>query len=338
MQEFRKILIVKPSSLGDIVHSLPVLDSLKRRFPDSTIHWVVARGFEGILEGHPMIERLWIIDKDDWKKLSRAMVSVSELRNLFRSLRSERFDCVIDLQGLLRSGIITGATGAPLRIGFREAREGSRLFYTHTVEGGKDVHAVDRYLKIARFLGCDTGEVFFPFPGCGTAFTDLALPSGIACGRYAVLVPGARWASKRWPAEKFGRLAARLPVKSVVVGGKGDATLAGDVVRFSKGTAFSLAGKTDLKGLVEVVRCARFMVCNDSGPMHIAAAMGIHVFALLGPTNPLRTGPYGEKHTIIRKDIPCSPCYRRSCKNNECMAMIKVEEVGRLIDDFLIGR
>lgn len=332
MSKHRKLLVIKPSSLGDIVHSLPFLDALKRRFPGAEIDWVVASGFEDILEGHPMIRKLWVINKGEWKKITKVKNTLVELRRLLNALRAERFDCVIDLQGLFRSGFITKGAGAPVRIGFKEAREGSTVFYTHKVEGGRDVHAVDRYLKIAAFLGCDISEVRFPFPPSRYSLADILLSSGLSCGDYVVMAPGARGSAKRWPAERFGELASGLPVRTIVIGSRGDAPLAAEAVGASKGKAFSLAGKTDLKGLIEVVRCARFMVCNDTGPMHIAAALGIPVFALFGPTNPLRTGPYGANNTVIRKDIPCSPCYRKNCKTAECMDMIKIEEVRRMID------
>jgi heptosyltransferase-1 len=159
-----KTLIVKPSSLGDIVHSLPFLNALKKCFPEAEIDWVIAQGFEGILEGHPMIRRLWVIKKDAWKKIRNVRDTIQEIKLLFRELKREKYDLVIDLQGLLRSGIITSATASPVRIGFKEAREGSRVFYTHTVEGGKNIHAVDRYLNIIQYLGCDISDISFPFP------------------------------------------------------------------------------------------------------------------------------------------------------------------------------
>jgi lipopolysaccharide heptosyltransferase I len=327
----KKFLIIKPSSLGDIVHSLPVLDVLSRCFPGSEVHWLVARGLEGILEEHPMLRKVWVIQKDEWKKITKFHSTVGELRKLFSGLRAERFDYAIDLQGLFRSGLIAKATGAPVRIGFQEAREGSALFYTHRVVGGKDVHAVDRYLKIAAYLGCDIDEVRFPLP----QFSDGVKQELPVSGEYAVMVPGARKQANRWPAERFGKLAARLPMKTVVVGSTGDRVLADEVVRASKGKAVSIAGKTDLRRLVSVIRNARFMVSNDTGPMHIAAAFNIPVFALFGPANPVRTGPYGAGHTVIRKRISCSPCYKRSCSNPLCMDKITVEEVAALISDFL---
>ncbi len=331
MKARKKILIIKPSSLGDIVHSLPVLDALYRCFPGAEIHWIVAKGFEGILEGHPMLAKLWIIHKDEWKKMSKVRTTVGELRTLFRNLRAEKFDYAIDLQGLLRSGLMTRATGAPVRLGFAEAREGSTMFYTHTVVGGKDIHAVDRYLKAPAFLGCDVSKVRFPFPPVERS-PDILSPGP---GTYAVMSPGARKPVNRWPADRFGQLAAMLPLKSIVVGSRGDIKLAESVVRASKGKALSIAGKTDLRGLIGVIRGARLMVTNDTGPMHIAAAVGVPVFALFGPANPVRTGPYGDGHTVIRKKIECSPCYRRTCKAPRCMEMITVKEVAGSVLDFL---
>jgi len=326
MKEAGKILVVKPSSLGDVVHSLPFLNALKEKFPNAEVHWVIAKGLEGLLIGHPMINRLWVINKDMWKKLTHFQKSFLELRSLRRQLREEKYDVVVDLQGLLRSGVITMSTGAPVRIGFKEAREGSRFFYTHKVEGGKDIHAVDRYLKIARFLRCDASDVLFPFPLSNQRASPLTITED-----YAVLVPGAQWKTKRWPFEKFGELSSLLPVKTVIVGGKKDMNRASEIVSLSKGKTFSLAGKTDLKGLIEVFRGARFVVSNDSGPMHIAAALGIRVFAIFGPTDPVRTGPYGKGHVIIREELTCAPCFKKRCYDRKCMENLSVEKVYEVI-------
>lgn len=324
-----KILIIKPSSLGDVVHSLPFLNAVKARFPGVSIHWVITKGLEGILERHPMIDRLWVINKDDWKKISSLKVTVNELKELFKNLKKESYDVAFDLQGLLRSGIITSATGAPVRIGFKEAREGSRFFYTHRIEGGKAIHAVDRYLKMADFVGCDTSNVVFPFPV--SLRTPSSFPALSSSGKYAVIVPGARWKTKRWPAENFGRLASRLPLETIIVGSKADKDIADEIVSLSNGKAASLAGKTDLMELIEVIKHARFIVSNDSGPMHIAAALSIPVFAIFGPTDPLKTGPYGRGHTVIRENIPCAPCFRRTCENLKCMNSLSAEGVYRII-------
>lgn len=324
-----KILIIKPSSLGDIVHSLPFLNSIRESFPKAEIHWIVAKGLEGLLERHPMINKLWIINKEDWKKFKKIKGTLKEFRELFALLKRERFDLVIDLQGLLRSGILTAATGAPVRIGFKEAREGSGMFYTHKIEGGSDIHAVDRYLRVAKSLGCDVSEVCFPLPLFfeNSEKVRNLLPSG----KYAVIVPGARWLTKRWHSENFGELASRLPLKSVVVGGKADTEISDEVVKSSKGNAISMTGKTSIGELIEIMKGAKFVISNDSGPMHIAAAVGVPVFAIFGPTNPVRTGPYGEKHIIIKKEMECAPCYKKTCKSVRCLEMISVKDVSDIV-------
>jgi heptosyltransferase I len=247
-------------------------------------------------------------------------------------LKLEKYDLVIDLQGLLRSGVITAATGSPVRIGFKEAREGSRVFYTHTVEGGKNIHAVDRYLKIAEFLGCDISEIVFPFPKLQSPSSFILHPSSFnSPDGYAVIVPGARWKTKRWPAEKFGKLASLLSIKSIIAGSKSDKDIADQIVSHSKGKSSSLAGRTTLKELIEIMRSARFVISNDSGPMHIAAALGIPVYAIFGPTDPGRTGPYGKGHTLIRSDTPCAPCFKKSCDDMKCMKMVSADKVFEII-------
>ena len=324
----RKILIVKPSSLGDVIHSLPFLNAVKTCLPKSEIHWIIAKGLEGILESHPMIDKLWVIDKDSWKNIQNVKSTIQEIKVLFKKLKQEKYDLVVDLQGLLRSGVITAATGAPVRIGFREAREGSSVFYTHKVAGGKNIHAVDRYLKIAESLGCNTADISFPFPFVQSS--DFRLQTSDT-GDYAVIVPGARWKTKIWPAEKFGKLASLLPVESIIVGSKTDKDIADEIVSLSGGRAVSLAGKTNLRELIAIISRANFIVSNDSGPMHIAAALNVPVFAIFGPTDPSRTGPYGKGHTIIREDILCSPCFRKSCDEMKCMKDLSVEKVYGII-------
>ncbi|GAB4483501.1 MAG: lipopolysaccharide heptosyltransferase I [Thermodesulfovibrionales bacterium] len=323
---YRKILIIKPSSLGDIVHSLPFLNAVKACIPKAEIHWVVSRGLEGLLEGHPMIDRLIVINKDTWKKISKARSTLKEAAGLFRMLRNERYDLVIDLQGLLRSGLIAMATRAPERIGFSEAREGSRLFYTRRVRGGRDVHAVDRCLKMAEAIGCEPGPPLFPFP---LLHSDLSRVRGMMqdLGEYAVIVPGARWETKIWPAENFGAVAAGLDFKSIVIGSAADAEIAAKVVSASGGKAVSMAGSTNLAELIELMRGAKLVISNDSGPMHIAAGFSVPVAAVFGPTSPDRTGPYGDVHIVLQSGRDCVPCFRRTCRTRQCMSDITPEAV-----------
>lgn len=321
----RKILIIKPSSLGDVIHALPFLQVMRDSFPLAKLDWVIARGIDGILEGHPMVNRLVIIDKDSWKHLRNASSTFLEWRWLLHDLRHEGYDLVIDLQGLLRSGLLARATGAPFRLGFEEAREGSTLLYTHRIRGGEDVHAVDRYLRIASALGLDVSETGFPMP----LFKESPQVSAIKreAGTYAVIAPGARWTTKKWPAERFGAVASMLPVNSVIAGAMSDREASQTIEALSGGKARSVAGKTTLKELVSLIKDAEVLISNDSGPMHIAAALRKPVVAVFGPTNPGRTGPYGPGHLIVQADVSCAPCYKKHCKGMACMDRVSVAQV-----------
>ncbi|MDH4321500.1 MAG: glycosyltransferase family 9 protein [Desulfobulbaceae bacterium] len=319
-----KILIIKPSALGDIVHSLPFLDTVKRNYPDASIHWVVARGLHTFLEGHPLIDRLWIFDKEKWKRAGNLWQTMQELAALITGLRQERFDVSIDLSGLLRSGLITMAANARYKLGFKEADEGSAFFYSHRIHGSMEIHAIDRYLKIAEAMGCRLDGIRYPLAPFDPA---PAICAGLP-PKYVVMTPSAGKEANRWPAARFGELAARLDVPTIIIGGKSDQPVAEEVVRHAGGKAISLVGKTSIKELLPIIGKAEFFVTNDTGPMHIAAALGVPVFAIFGPANPVRTGPYGANHTVIREDLSCSPCYAwKPCTHWQCMEAITVDRV-----------
>ncbi len=328
MPEYKKILIIKPSALGDIVHTLPFLAAVHERYPQAEIHWVVARGLHCFLEGHAMINRLWIMDKERWKRAGRLHHSLVEMVRFGRDLRKQGFDISIDLSGLLRSGLITWAAGARERLGFSDSDEGSPFFYNRKIRGGDAIHAIDRYLKLARLMDCAVSTIRYPMAPLPQDTPLLAsLPD-----EFCVITPSAGKKANRWPAERFGALAAQLPLPSLIIGGPADREIAEIVVQHSKGRAISVAGETGLKELVSLIGRARFMVCNDTGPMHIAAAQEVPVFAIFGPANPVRTGPYGRKHTVISRNLDCAPCYRwQPCEHWRCMLDLSVSEVAERI-------
>jgi heptosyltransferase-1 len=331
---FRKILVVKPSSFGDVLHGLPVLHALRKRFPQAELHWVVAKAFASILEDHPLLDRLWVIDKDSWKRSDRLASTFSELRKLRRGLRAEKFDLVIDLQGLFRSAMIVHFTGAPESVGFENAREGARFFYKHRVRTQTELHAVEKNLLIARFVGCEPAEPRFPLPRPGEP-----PPIVKSLGPYAVIAPSAGTLVKRWPAECFARLISLLPIPAVIVTGRSDAALGSEVARLCGPGVISLAGKTSLKELAAVIKSAQFLVTCDSGPMHLAAALGVPAFSIFGPTDPVRTGPYGHIHTVIRRELPCSPCFtRKPCPDWRCIRDITPEMVLEAIAASRVGK
>jgi lipopolysaccharide heptosyltransferase II len=241
-----------------------------------------------------------------------------------RGLGRGRFDLVIDLQGLFRSGWLAAATRAPARVGFANAREGAWLFYTHRVAtGSPEQHAIERYLTLAQALGCERGPVEFHF---AVDDADRAAVAALTPARYAVLLPGANWVTKQWPVERFaalvGPLRERFGLDCVVAGGPETSALAARI-----DGATDLAGRTNLRQLVALLERAALVVANDSGPMHIAAALGRPLVTPFGPTNPVRTGPYRRLDSVVRVDIPCSPCYSRRCSHVSCLKWIGVDPV-----------
>ena len=329
--DFSRILVIKPSSLGDIVHALPTVASLRRRFPSAKITWLVKREWAAVLEGNPDLNEVLALD-----------LSLKGWLAAWRAVRAGRFDTVVDLQGLLRSALLGWISGAPIRIGFANSREGSPWFYTERVPvPSPSMHAVDRYLLTAQCLGADPGEVKpsdFPLPHETQAEARvevLLAAAGIQAGATLVAMnPSARWETKRWPLESFVAVGDRLQqdgaARVVLIGGRDVRHTGKQVMRKMRTTPIDLMGQTTLKELIALLRRARLLVTNDSGPMHLAAAVGTPVIALFGPTDPTRTGPYGAGHTVLRSGVPCSPCFSRRCTNAvelECLTAIQPQQV-----------
>lgn len=308
-----RFLIVKPSSLGDVVHALPTVARIRRQFPDAHIAWLINRNLASLLQRSPVLDELILFDRDQPCRFPA----------LLKQLCARRFDVVVDLQGLLRSGLMTWATRAPRRIGLSDAREGARLFYTEIVPVPR-THAVHRYLKAAERLGCAGGPVEFPL-----GVQPLRREGWIA------IHPFARWPTKEWGDHRFAELIRRLPRERVVL--TGTAAERSRVERMAPGCR-NEAGNTDLFQLAELyARCA-VLITNDSGPMHLAVAVGTPVIALFGPTDSALTGPYGGRHVVLRADVACAPCLKERCPHRppmECMERLAVEDVVAAVRRFL---
>ncbi len=333
-----KILIIKPSSLGDVIHALPFLKAVKDTFPESTIDWIISSGLEGLLEGNPLINELIVINKDSWKRPKNIRRTSRELINLRRRLSSRGYDLVIDLQGLLRSGVISRFATSSLKIGFADAREGSRYLYDRRVSVNGIAHAVDKNLAVARAIGARIRAVKFPlFIDHKARESIRRLLNGIE--EYIVIIPSARWPTKRWPEEGFARLIERVSLPCVIAGGGQDRHIAQRISRLSRGRPINICGETSLKELSALISGARVVVSPDTGPMHIAVALGVPVVALYGPTDPVRTGPYGwqwkDNIRVISSGAPCSPCLKKRCKEPLCMTGIGVDMVVKEVEGLI---
>jgi heptosyltransferase-1 len=344
-----KILVIKPSSLGDVIHALPFLKAVKETFPKAKIDWVISRNLKGILEDNPLINELIIFNKDAWKGVKNLPATITEISLLKKTLKSKRYDMVVDLQGLLRSGLIAYFTPSALTVGFEDAREGSRHFYDKKVAANGASHAADKCLEVAKEIGARAKAVGFPLHISQTAKRKISNLLG-DLETHIVIVPSARWRTKRWPAENFASLIKKIPVPCVITGGAGDREVAVKIIEgipaVSKGgpeglsnKIINLCGKTDLKELAALIAGAKAVVSNDSGPMHIAAALDIPTIAIFGPTDPLKTGPYGwqtnKKLKVIKADVPCSPCRKKKCDKFICMDRVSVENVLEALKEYI---
>jgi heptosyltransferase-1 len=322
--EPKRIALIKPSSLGDIVHSLPVLSALRGRFPRAHITWIVNRTYESLLVGHPDLDETMPFERH----ASRGgwwQASAGYARFLGR-LRRRCFDLVIDLQGLLRSGVMALASGAPRRVGLGCAREGATWFYTDVIPypDFQELHAVERNLRVARALGAGDQPPRFHVPVSleGRRWAQAELTD---CPRPWLAVGiGARWPTKRWPPAHFAALVQRAQElfggTALLVGGPDEVPLAQEFIQRSPGPARLLAGHTSLAQLTAVVSMADVMIANDTGPLHLAAALGRPVVAPYTCTQVRRTGPFGQGDHAVETAVWCKGSYRRRCQRMDCLS------------------
>ncbi|MFO0972783.1 MAG: lipopolysaccharide heptosyltransferase II [Phycisphaerae bacterium] len=343
-RDFRRILLIKPSSAGDLLHALPALRALRRRFPQAHLAWLVNAPLAELIAHDPALDEVIAFDRRRYGRLWRSPAVATDFARFARDLRRRRFDLVVDLQGLIRSGLLALFSGAAVRIGFRAAREFGWIGYTHRVRppvGAR--HAVDRNAALIAELGAAPTAAdlaLSPSEAARAAAGDLLADAGVAPDEpFVALAPATRWETKNWPAERFAALArevhARLGLRSVLIGSPDERPILDAVHRGAGDAAVDLAGRTPLTTLPAVIERARLVVCGDSLPMHLAAALARPLVAIFGPTNPDWTGPYGRLRDVLRDDVPCSPCRfqrLRDCPaQHVCMSGIDVERVCRAI-------
>jgi len=337
-------LLIKLSSLGDVVHCFPILRAIKKHNPESHISWLIDDRFLELAQCSSAVDDLFLFYRDRWARPTRLFQTIGDCLDLRKKMKESKFDVAIDLQGLLRSGMVGWFSGARRRIGFPNGREGSRFFYNTSLpvpEG--DVHAIDRYLSVLEHLEIPydgTVDYGIELPQEAQEKVDLAWPKNNEKELWVTINPNARWSSKRWPEEKFARLAyeviERTGSRVFFIGtGKDRMRVARIRMKTEKLTG-DLTGRLSIPELFAFLGRTDLLITNDSGPMHMAAAIGTPVVAIFGPTNPSRTGPYSENHRIVRKDIECSPCYFRKCPiGHNCMKELEPEEVLEQVVDFL---
>ena len=332
----RRIALIKPSALGDVVHALPVLSALRFRWPNAHITWVINRAYEPLIVGHPDLDATLAFDRGALKR-GPVVAALTSLR-FMRRLRQAQFDLVVDLQGLLRTGLMAWATGASRRVGFTNAREGATRFYTDcvAVPDAEEIHAVDRYWRVVEALGAGGFEKKFIVP-VGRRPQPQAvdrLPRPMV-----VMAVGARWTTKRWPVANFAAVAqyalSRHGGSVVFVGGREDRALSRQAARQLNMPATDLCGQTSLPELAAVLNLADVVVANDTGPLHLAAALGRPVVAPYTCTLVRKHGPYGQFQRTASAEVPCHGSYLRTCDHMSCMPMLPPERITPLLDEIL---
>ncbi|MFO1501237.1 MAG: lipopolysaccharide heptosyltransferase II [Verrucomicrobiota bacterium] len=333
-----KVLILKPSSLGDVVQALPVLRLLKAHQPQDQVYWWISSDLAGLLHNDPDLSGIFLFPRRRWASPRHWR----QLLQSVRQMRAHRFDLVIDLQGLARSAVVGWLARGQLTLGVEDWREGAPALYDVVVPAPADSrHAVDRYLEVPRLLNIPVHWNFNWLPLRPEAAAQVK--KHWTPGRWLVLSPGARWKNKRWPIERYAAVVRELgqrhpDLRFAILGTAADGPLAEEIIQANSRQCVDLTGRTTLAEMIEWVRLSDVMLTNDTGPMHIAAALRKPIVSVFGPTDPRRTGPYGQLDRCLRIALPCAPCLKPTCRYRqplECLRAITPAEVVAQIEPLL---
>ena len=336
------ILIVKLSAIGDVIHTLPALNAIRKHYPDARVTWLVEEDTSALVKGHAALNRVLISKRKSWLEGLRGpsrWTNVKEIYRFIREVRDTRYDLIIDFQGLLKSGVLIALSKGKRKVGFgkgMEHQEFSYIFLNERIPAvNMDNHALIRGIMLLDAIGipCHDIEYNLPVQAQNREFMDsLLLQHGIKNSKLLVAInPVAKWDTKLWANSKFAELADRLvkqyDASVVFTGSQPDRSTIQDIVSRMETQATNLAGETTLITLAALYEKADFIISTDTGPMHIAAALGTPTVALFGPTAPWRTGPFGSVHQVIRVELECNPCFKRQCETIDCMEQISVAQV-----------
>ena len=329
MPEFNRILILKLGSLGDIIHTLPLVNALRREYPDTHIGWAIEKRFSGLIKNHPSVDEVILFERE-----RSSFKSILPFIGLIRKIRARKYELIIDLQGNLKGGIITLLSGCHRRLGFKRGSsrvEAISTFFTNWKVGEEGSHIIERNLGFARELETEIGDISFQVPVEESArrYTDDFLKSrSIYDKRIVIMHPYVTWETKKWPVENYAYLSQRITEKFpdtaiVITAGPGEEKL---VEKYCAGGTV-IADGMNLSQLIALLDRCELFIGSDTGPLHLAVALGKRVIGLYGPTDPERNGPYGDRNFVMRAKIPCSGCWQRKCKTIKCMKDIEVSEV-----------
>jgi heptosyltransferase-1 len=341
----RKALVLKPSALGDIAMTLPAVRSIKRGVPGARIYWLVNKGFAGLLEGNPNVDEVIEFDRQTLGRMWYSPAAWGEFWKLVKKLRSEKFDVVMDFQGLLRTALLGRLSGCKARVGMKDAREGATIFYTDKVAkpAGSD-HVIDHYSKMVATLRVEAGKPVFEFnvrQEVQNRATQMLKKEGVD-GKYAVIVPGASDEAKRWPLDRYAQLAEKLVdeygLAVVATGSAGEEEIVNRLAKLARIGIVKLAGRTNLPELVAVLKEASLVVGNDTGPTHIAAGLGVPMVVVFGGINPARLYPYGRKECVAAVEPWSRPQGIRSGDARYRVENVTIEMVWERVTEQMKGQ
>lgn len=337
----QNILIVKLSAIGDVIHALPVAYALKKTYPAVKLTWVVEPPAYELLQENPYIDEVILFEK---KKFKSFWGFWRNYPRFARRIRQVKYDAVLDLQGLFKSAVIAWTARGARRLGVCDMRELSDLVSQPVVGANCGGHIVERYLDVARALGCNCDEVVFPLLPTAAEKRQAAMiveHAGVKNQNpYVVLAVGANWPNKRWPTRYFAQLCDWLYARELipVLCGSGvvDERLVVDITAQAEIPPVDIVGRTTLRQLAAVMQNARAVVGGDTGTVHLAAGLGVPVLMLLGPTDANRNGPYKQPHNAIEVGYDCRHCWKRQCaKERECLEGIPLAEVTQHLESIL---
>lgn len=338
MKEYKTILIIKMSSLGDVLHALPTLYALRENCPKARIVWAVHQNFSAVLPGKPWIDEVIYIDK-------KRLKSLSYWKELRKTLHAYHFDICLDLQGLAKSAIVAFNSGAKEKYGYWEMREGSFLVSKGLTGAHKNGHVIERYLDTVRVLGGTVRSVEFPLPDVSlekNIMKNRFLADGLD-GPFVAVVPGARWSVKEWPVSYWQEFLRRLAASGMhaVLLGSGDDIPKGEAIATAVDSPYVLnyTGLTSLRELMAAIAMSWLYISADTGPLHLANALKKELIALFGPTCPARTGPYGGQdasyiHMMISPTSQATPEHPL-VDDAACMGMITVDALWAMYESVL---
>lgn len=333
----KKILIVRLSAIGDVLHCTPLTKALRQNYPNAKISWIIGDKSKDILLGNPYLDEIVVWNKEEWATLLKTdlLAGFRAFRALEKALQAEQYDMVVDVHAQLIPGLITWRSGAPIRVGFSNAKELAPLFYNLKAPQIRKRPITQQYLGVLEALGISEydAEMIMPIAPenhqkAAQVWENYKIS---ATDKVIVLNPSTTWMTKCWPPDYFAQLGNCLlqekGVKIVLTGAKSDIPLVSQIKEKIDGDIIDIAGATSLKDLAAIARKCHLFVSGDTGPLHIAAAVGAPTLSIFGPTDPKVYTPSGEHHASIVTPAPCRLCRKRKCSKFVCMEQIEPKMV-----------